>query len=54
MLKAGKMMWNEIVKANWIRDRRRAVVFIGNLLSGGDSTGRRPVSHRDRQFVSDD
>jgi hypothetical protein len=25
---AGKMIWKEIVKANWIRDRRRAVASI--------------------------
>jgi hypothetical protein len=30
-VKAGNIMWNETVKANWSRDKIRAVASIGDL-----------------------
>jgi hypothetical protein len=31
IVKDGKMIWNVMVKANWIRDRRSAVISIAIL-----------------------
>src|SRR5918997_4933938 len=34
IVKAGKMMWNEIVKANWMRDNKRASTSIARSSLG--------------------